>query len=234
MVVDEFPLPGGSDIGVEELSPTRRDFIKTTAATAAAIVASPGVDLGSAQTIAAPGRRSAGTGTRKRGARRGALGGCVVCRCQGRTLPPPDDRHPGAPGQWRQRQRVLRHWCSNAGQRLLGICRDERDEPSGHQAGGARGGCAVEGCTSGAEASRRVGAGGARRRHVDHAGAAGSARGGHRRQDRAAACHERSGAEGQGRAIRQLRAVAAPRSEDVAHVGGHKRHADDDPRRPGI
>jgi TldD protein len=37
------------------LSPTRRDFIKTTAATAAAIVASPGVDLGSAQTIAAPG-----------------------------------------------------------------------------------------------------------------------------------------------------------------------------------
>ena len=37
------------------MSPTRRDFIKTTAATAAAIVAGPGVDLGSAQTIAAPG-----------------------------------------------------------------------------------------------------------------------------------------------------------------------------------
>ena len=37
------------------MSPTRRDFIKTTAATAAAIVAGPGVGLGSAQTIAAPG-----------------------------------------------------------------------------------------------------------------------------------------------------------------------------------
>jgi TldD protein len=36
------------------LSPTRRDFLKTTAATAAALAAGPGVQLGSAQTVAAP------------------------------------------------------------------------------------------------------------------------------------------------------------------------------------
>ena len=36
------------------MSPTRRDFIKTTAATAAALAAGPGVSFGAAQTVAAP------------------------------------------------------------------------------------------------------------------------------------------------------------------------------------
>lgn len=36
------------------VSPTRRDFIKTTAATAAALAVGPGVSLGAAQTVAAP------------------------------------------------------------------------------------------------------------------------------------------------------------------------------------
>ena len=113
------------------MSPTRRDFIKTTAATAAAIVAGPGGRSRVGADDRRPGRRSAGTRTRKRGAQRGALGRRVVRRRPRRTLPPPDDRHARAPGQRRQRQRVVRPRRSHAGQRLLGICRDEHDEPRG-------------------------------------------------------------------------------------------------------
>ena len=169
------------------MSPTRRDFIKTTAATAAAIVAGPGVDLGSAQTIAAPGAdplalelaKEALDAARAAGA---SYADVAVGRYRRQTIATRE----------RQVSGVNDSESYGIGVRTLvdgcwGFAATSMMTPSGRQASGARGRCAVQGCTGRAEASRRAGAGGARRRRVDHAGAAGSARGGDRRQDRAAA-----------------------------------------------
>ncbi len=63
-------------------------------------------------------------------------------------------------------------------------------------------------------------------RHVDDAGAARSDRGAARREDCAAPSRERSRAQGQERPLRQLGLAAASRGEDAGHVRGHERHAD--------
>ena len=207
------------------MSPSRRDFLKATAGSLATIHA---LRTGAAaQTIAAPAARSvrhrAGDGGAQRRARRGR----VVRRRARRPLPPSIDQHARAAGQRRQRQRVVRARRPHAGQRLLGLCGDERDDAAGAQNAAREAAVLSRAARSRAEAPRRARAGDAREGHVDDARAPRSARRAARGEDRAAARRQRSGAQGQGRPVRQLGPRTAARDQDARDVGRHQRHADD-------
>ena len=77
----------------EAMSPTRRDFLKTTAAATASLALQRSRRARvAAQTLAAPERRSAGARTGQRRAGRGAIGGRVVRRRARGPLSPPERR----------------------------------------------------------------------------------------------------------------------------------------------
>ena len=132
----------------------------------------------------------------------------VVRRCARRTLSPADYSDARAPGQRGHRRRVVRPRHPHARERMLGICRDERDDAGGRAEGRARSRRAVARRARRAAAPRRARAGDARDRHVDDARAARPDRRAARGEDCAAAGGERSGAQGEERPLRHARACS--------------------------
>ncbi len=213
------------------MTTTRRDFIKTTAATAASLAAYSRLGSVYAQTLPAPGADPAALELAMealnvaRGA--GALYADVrVGRYRSQSI---DTRE-------RQVSGVSDSESYGLGVRTLvngcwGFAATSTMTRAGVQAAAREAAALVARGPGGAEAPRGARAGGARDRHVDHAGAPRSARGLARGQDRDAAGRERSGAEGEEREVRELGPRLASRGQDARHLRGHERHADAHPRR---